>query len=270
MLDFATRSGDWAHDFYRSEQHSKAKITAMDPIYMQRFEGRKFLHHTLEGDWPFSAKRAFHFIHAESLGGVVVDFEGFHSNSYKHLVPGRWLEVRENDIRPFCSDDDDHHDGGEVLGLQAPALKQWQELLAQAAEKFGKRINVAWMQRELMERAGFIKVKEQVFKVGSVLFSLKMHFLVFHTEPYLQVPLGEWSENPKWKSIGRHYWYQFSRALEGYSLPLFTGTLGWSKEDTDAFLARVREELQQQKDNLRLYSYFHVVAGQKPVNNAGR
>lgn len=155
-------------DFLESEQHSKACITAMDPTYMH-FEGRQFVHHDLEGDWPFSSKKAFHFIHAQSLGGLIADWDGFYRNAYKHLVPGRWLEVRENDIRLFCSDDDDD----AVLDRQAPAVKQWQELMEQAAEKFGKRINVAGMQRELMERAGFVEVKEQVFKFSSVQFSLK-------------------------------------------------------------------------------------------------
>jgi hypothetical protein len=44
-----------------------------------------------------------------------------------------------------------------------------------------------------------------------------------------------------------------SLALEGYTLRLFTQTLSWSKEDTDALITRVQEELQQ-KD----CSYIHI------------
>jgi hypothetical protein len=55
-----------------------------------------------------------------------------------------------------------------------------------------------------------------------------------------------------------------SRALEGYTLRLFTKTLGWSKEDTDALISRVQEELKQ--EDLRLYSYFYLFLGQKPAN----
>jgi endonuclease III-like uncharacterized protein len=55
-------------------------------------------------------------------------------------------------------------------------------------------------------------------------------------------------------------------ALEGYTLRLFTKTLGWSKEDTDALINRVQEELQQR--DLRLYSNFHLVIGQKPAQAA--
>ena len=53
-------------------------------------------------------------------------------------------------------------------------------------------------------------------------------------------------------------------ALEGYTLRLFTKTLGWSKEDTDALISRVQEELKQ--EDMRLYSYFHLFIGQKPAN----
>ncbi|EAW07589.1 uncharacterized protein ACLA_023030 [Aspergillus clavatus NRRL 1] len=165
-----------------------------------------------------------------SLGGLLTDWEGFYDNAFKHLVPGGWLEVKEQDIR-LCSDD----------GGVPDAVRQWQELLEEAAEKFGKRINVARKQREWMERAGFAEVKEEAFKV----------------------PLGQWSEGLKWKEIGMTYSYQLLKSLDVYSLRLFTHTLGWSEEDTDALLGRVREQLKQ--EDLRLYSYFHVVVGQKPT-----
>lgn len=67
------------------------------------------------------------------------------------------------------------------------------------------------------------------------------------------------------KTIGEEYKSQVIHALEGYSLRLFTKTLGWSKEDTDALLGRVREELQQ---GLRLYSNFYLINGKKPKTSA--
>jgi hypothetical protein len=145
----------------------------MDPTYMQRTDWTWLVHHDLEGDWPFSAKQAFHLTHAQSLGGLLADWQGFYRNAYKHLVPGGWLEVKEYDIR-LCSDDGDS-------GVP-DAVRQWQELLEEAAEKFGKSINVAGKQREWMERAGFVEVKEQVSKVGSQ--SLVPSPSVRGTEPY--------------------------------------------------------------------------------------
>lgn len=128
----------------------------MDPSDMQCSEGRCFIHHDLEGgDWPFSSKQAFHFIHAQSLAGLIADWEGFYRNAFRHLVSGGWLEIKENDLRLFSDND---------CPLPTETGK-WLDLMETAAEKFGKKINVASLQKELMERAGFVDVKEQVFKV---------------------------------------------------------------------------------------------------------
>lgn len=57
--------------------------------------------------------------------------------------------------------------------------------------------------------------------------------------------------------------YRTKHALEGYTLRLFTKTLGWSKEDTDALVGRVWEELQQK--DLQLYLYFYLLMGRAEV-----
>lgn len=41
----------------------------MDVTYMAP-DLRYFEQHKLNGDWPFTARQAFHLIHAHSLGGV--------------------------------------------------------------------------------------------------------------------------------------------------------------------------------------------------------
>ena len=58
--------------------------------------------------------------------------------------------------------------------------------------------------------------------------------------------------------------YLMQQGLEGYTLRLFTKTLGWSKEDTDALISRVQEELKQ--EDLQLYSSFHLFLAQKPAS----
>lgn len=166
VLDLATRSGAWVLEF--QEIYPQVRVTGMDSSDMQCSEGRCFVHHDLEGNWPFSSRQAFHFIHAQSLAGLIADWEGLHRNAISHLVPGGWLEVKENDLRLFSDSDD-----------PMPAeVKRWQDLMDEAAEKFGKRMNVASLQRELMERAGFVEVKEQVLKVG---FALSMHQRAWET-----------------------------------------------------------------------------------------
>jgi hypothetical protein len=70
----------------------------------------------------------------------------------------------------------------------------------------------------------------------------------------------------KWKRLSEWYAFHNQRRLEGYSLRSFAKGLGWSKEDTNALLAWVREELEQK--DLRIYSCFHLVTGKKSSNAA--
>ena len=58
--------------------------------------------------------------------------------------------------------------------------------------------------------------------------------------------------------------FMIKNALEGYSLRLFTKIIDWSKEDTDALILRIQEELNQK--DLYLYSYFYLLIGRKPSN----
>jgi hypothetical protein len=61
------------------------------------------------------------------------------------------------------------------------------------------------------------------------------------------------------------YRLHMKHGLEGYTLRLFTKTLGWSLEDTKAFISEVKDEIADSKlKDLRLYSNFHLVIGKKP------
>jgi hypothetical protein len=140
----------------------------------------------------------------------------------------------------------------------------------EAAQKFGKRINMGAKQKELMEQTGLVDVQEQVFKVrelGLLSFNLKdvpsskCTVLI----EYHQVLTREWKDNPTTK-IGRYSHRHWICHIEGYSLRLFTKTLGWSKEDTDDLLKRVLQELDQ--EDLQLYSLFYLVIGRKPTSAA--
>ncbi|KAL5362474.1 hypothetical protein BJX96DRAFT_186048 [Aspergillus floccosus] len=232
VLEFATRSGSWTGVVLKHQQPGP-RLTGMDQTHMSR-ETTYFIHHDLEAEWPFTAKQAFHLIHAQSLGGLVSDYDRFYARAYRHLVPGGWLEVWENDLR-FFTEANNEQDEGKLV-----ALRQWEALMEEAAARFGKRVNVAAEQKNLMHRMGFVEVGEQV-------------------------PLGKGSDDPSIKRIGDIYKYQIKCALEGYTLRLFTKTLGWSKEDTDALLGRVREELQQEE--LRLYLNFYLINGKKPIGS---
>ncbi|KAF9889525.1 hypothetical protein FE257_007235 [Aspergillus nanangensis] len=85
--------------------------------------------------------------------------------------------------------------------------------------------------RENLEKAGFVGVREKVYKA---------------------ISHGSLAQRQK---------PERSR-LESYSLALFSRVLGWSPEEIQVFLASVRKELQDPQTHI--YGKFHVVWGRKP------
>ncbi|KAL4769201.1 hypothetical protein BDW60DRAFT_225212 [Aspergillus nidulans var. acristatus] len=241
ILDVAARGGAWLYSLLDSDDgtYAKARVTGLEPAWMVGDAGPSWLlHRDLEGPWPFTAKEAFHLIHGEALGGLLKDWDGFYANVFKHLVPGGWVEIREHDLKFFPRE-------GKEKDMEGKwdATKQWSELMDEAAQKFGKRINMGAEQKELMEKAGLVDVQERVFKV----------------------PTREWKDDPTTKN-GKYAHRHWILNIEGYSLRLFTKTLGWSKEDTDDLMKRVLQELDQ--EDLQLYSMFYLVIGKKPTSAA--
>ncbi|KAE8378075.1 hypothetical protein BDV26DRAFT_262222 [Aspergillus bertholletiae] len=239
ILDIAARGGAWLYSLQDSDDgiYSKARLTGLEPAWMVGDAGPAWLlHRDLEGPWPFTAKEAFHLIHSEALGGLLKDWDGFYTNVFKHLVPGGWVEIREHNLK-FCP-----REGKEKeMEGKWDAIQQWSELMDEAAEKFGKKINMGAKQKELMEQTGLVDIQEQIFKI----------------------PTRVWKDDPTTKN-GRYYHKHWIRNIEGYSLRLFTKTLGWSKEDTDNLLKRVLQELDQ--EDLQLYSLFYLIIGKKPTS----
>lgn len=58
-----------------------------------------------------------------------------------------------------------------------------------------------------------------------------------------RVPIGPWARNATLKEVGRWNMMQVLNGLEGLSMRLYTGVLGWKEEDVRVFLGKVRRDL---------------------------
>ncbi|KAL4860496.1 hypothetical protein BDV12DRAFT_104601 [Aspergillus spectabilis] len=240
VLDCAARGMTWMS--HVEEAYPGVRISAIDPNCAWMYPTNINVHHHIDGDWPYTARQAFHYTRAHALGGMVASYEGFYRNAFRHLLPGGWFEVRDNELR-FLTDSPSPEKEEKLV-----SLRRWESLMAEAAERFGKPINMASKHKALMEEAGFTQVTEQVFKI----------------------PYGEWMEERKpWHLVGGSYAFHMELGLEGYTLRLFTQTLGWSVDDTKKFITQVQAELAEaERENFQLYSNFHLVFGQKPQNSS--
>lgn len=107
-----------------------------------------------ETDWVYGSK--FDFIHGRELEGCVSDEDKLFAQAFKHLKSGGYFEF-DGAYTHWLSDDDTAQKAENCQFLAAK--------IHEAANKFGKSFDNVPLWKAKMEKAGFVDVKEFVYKV---------------------------------------------------------------------------------------------------------
>lgn len=145
----------------------------------------------------------------------------FDHQPHSHLEPGGYFEIHDMGMPIRC---DDH-----TLSPDSN-LSRWCDLIHEAAEKAGRPVWPTDKYATYLQEAGFEDVVEREFKW----------------------PMNSWPRDPAYKELGTWVLTNFHEILEGLTLAHFTRALGWSREDTLAFCAKVRADMK----NTRIHSYW--------------
>nr|POF12820.1 secondary metabolism regulator lae1 [Quercus suber] len=231
ILDLGTGTGIWAMDM--ADKYPNAQVIGTDLSPEQphwtppncRFEVDDF-----NLDWTFGESR-FDFIHHRYLMGSIADQAKFYKEAYNALKPGGWLEIVEMHVLLFTDDDSIPKDS---------ALAQWGRCLQEAFAKIGKDVPEVEWYAETFKKQGLQNVQWTTLKR----------------------PTNDWPKDPRMKEIGQYCCLNFLEGLEGFTIAPFTRILGWSMEEVNVLLARVRAEVM--KRNIHAYHKGVVCYGQKP------
>ncbi|EOD44847.1 putative tam domain methyltransferase protein [Neofusicoccum parvum UCRNP2] len=230
-LDIGTGTGIWAVDFADDYPECEVVGTDLSPIQPSWVPPNcRFLVDDVEAEWAES--KPYDFIHIRTLSGSITDWPRLFQQAYNNLSPGGWIEMQEFEVRYGCDDDS--------YPAKAPNVHNYMKLLRESSEKFGKRMDIARDQQQWIKDAGFINVKEDLYKA----------------------PLSPWAKGRRLKEIGKYNLIHVLDAIEAYSIALFTRVLNYSAEEVQVMLAKMREEYKNPE--LHIYWIYHVTYGQKP------
>jgi hypothetical protein len=160
------------------------------------------------------------------LSGAIKDWPGLLAKCYEYLNPGGWIEVAEFEVLV--------HSYNNTME-NAPCIQKWQKGLDEAANKFGRRMDVAINLRQWIRDANFVNVVEQK----------------------ITVPTGTWPKDKHMKTLGAYQLLNMLDAASSYGQAHFTRVLGWSAAEYEVLSAKVRAELKDPK--LQLYSDLYVI-----------
>lgn len=105
---------------------------------------------------PWSYSQPFDYIHGRELEGFIRSHHRLFQQALENLKPGGWMEIAS--IEANCFSDDDTH-------LRATSMKTAVRHMHESAKRFGKNFDTVKTRRSQMENAGFINVREDVYKV---------------------------------------------------------------------------------------------------------
>lgn len=209
ILDLGTGTGIWPVSV--ADDLPSAIVMGVDSAPIQRVwvpPNCEFQILDVETSWGFSPDY-FDFIHVRDLDFVIHDWDMLLKQAFRHLKPGGFVEVACTDLIP-ASDDGSLPESSMFRSMCEKLTEALIFLgLANAALDFQKRV----------QRAGFVHVKQEVFKI----------------------PCCPWPDDQKLNKIG---------ILEGENLSLlasafgrlFTKAFDWTQEQTEVNMVGFRKD----------------------------
>ncbi|KAL2831964.1 S-adenosyl-L-methionine-dependent methyltransferase [Aspergillus pseudoustus] len=180
-------------------------------------------------EWIYG-KDTFDFVHIRGLYGSVADWDALYRQAYTHIKPGGYIEQVEQSVVPKS---DDHTTDGTIF-------EEWGKVSLQAGDAFGKSLRIVDESKGKMIKAGFVDVVERRFRV----------------------PIGGWASDPRLKQLGLYNRLQWVEGIEGWTMYLLTTVLGWTRQEVEIYLLRMRKGLQD--PSIHAYQEYTVVYGRKP------
>ncbi|KAH7176370.1 S-adenosyl-L-methionine-dependent methyltransferase [Dactylonectria macrodidyma] len=230
VLDLGTGTGIWAMAFADDYPSAEVFGTDLSPIQPQWTPPNCFFEvDDYEEDWVY--RTPFDFIHIRELEGCIGDSERLFGQAFRHLTPGGYIELQAVNGEFLCDD-------GTIE--KATNAVSWMEYLCKGAAQFGKPVDCTAKWRDMLIAAGFVDVHQEIRKL----------------------PIGMWPKDPKLKEIGKYQSVQELQVIDSYTPGIFGHGLGWSMEEVQVIMAKVKKDLKDPSIHLYLPVYF--IYGRKP------
>ncbi|KAK6541922.1 hypothetical protein TWF694_007697 [Orbilia ellipsospora] len=234
ILDIGTGTGIWAievADLFPSASVVGTDLAPIQPTWVP--PNLEFQIDDCEGEWTWG-KDAFDFIHIRYLRAAISDWPRLFEQAYNSLKPGGYFEFQDPDLL-FLTDD------GSLP--EDAALTQYINYFHKACEKRGKHtLGQPQTVADELRKIGYDDVKVVCQKC----------------------PQNPWPKNQHMKTLGRYSLLNLLDGLEGFAMKLFTGALGWKKDEVDVFVMRLKQEALNK--NYHMYFNYYFVSGRKPLS----
>ncbi|KAI3558369.1 TAM domain methyltransferase [Colletotrichum abscissum] len=229
ILDIGTGTGIWAieiADLFPNAEIFGNDLSPIQPAWVP--PNVRFEIDDVESAWVVDEK--YDFIFTRYMAASIADWPKLVHRVYENLAPNGWAEFQDMSVLYACDD-------GTLT--EKHAIMKWDRLFIEACKMLGREDSPGPKLEGWVREAPFKNVVHQHFKI----------------------PLGPWTKDAHNKDLGMCNLAQTLEGLDAFTLKLFIGVLGWTREEVMVLLAQVRQELKS--GAFHAYLNYHVVYGQK-------
>ncbi|RMD43009.1 hypothetical protein DV735_g2156, partial [Chaetothyriales sp. CBS 134920] len=225
VLDVGTGHGLWPENV--ADAYSDCHIIALDTLPKTTVHPNiTFQIMDISQEWIFDNEDLrFDLIHLRTLFGTLSSsiWPGLYEQSFRFLHPGGWIEHIEYGAMPYCEDGSEKRDSLIIR-------------LAEMSHEMGDAMDLDFRVSEhivdRMRAAGFINIREVKYKL----------------------PLGQWSQTPRDKEIGRLFEQFYKTGLHGWLIAPLTRALKFSEAKVDELCKTAFDEI----DSGQHHYYFDL------------
>ncbi|KAM0550592.1 hypothetical protein ACHAPJ_008850 [Fusarium lateritium] len=233
IIDVGTGTGSWAIDM--GDEYPSAEVIGIDlsPIQPPWVPPNvRFLVDDAEATWLYS-DNSLDLVHLRNMSTAIKDWPALLEQIYRALKPGGWIELPEFRWVYGCDD-------GTLRPDFTPP--QMVDNIKAGLAKFGIEMHAAEKNEDRLRDAGFVNIRHEIKKV----------------------PVGPWPKDKNLKMIGLYNRSVIYDGLQAITMGPYTRGLGWTPEEVEIFLVRVRKDLMD--PSVHSYVHFHSLCAQKPYN----
>ncbi|KAF6831274.1 methyltransferase [Colletotrichum plurivorum] len=212
ILDIGTGTGIWAMemgDMFPNAEVFGIDLSAIQPSWVP--PNVRFEIDDIESPW---IDRKYDYIFCRYMLGAVKDWPKLVQNIYDHLNPGGWVEFLDVN-GDFYSTDGTY--------TEKHSTHKWITTLLDTMDSLGRTCRLGTKFEEWTKDAGFQNVKHQKYLI----------------------PIGPWAKDPYYQELGLMNLAQILEGLDGFTMRIFCGVLGWTKTEAEVLLVEVRNELKK-------------------------
>ncbi|RGP79041.1 tam domain methyltransferase [Fusarium longipes] len=233
IIDIGTGTGSWAidiGDLYPSASVIGIDLSPIQPPWVP--PNVKFLVDDAEAPM-LESPNSVDLFHLRNMSTAIKDWPALLEQIYTALKPGGWIEMPEFRWVYGCDDD--------TMDPEVYTPPQMVDNIRAGLAKFGVEMHAASKNPDRLRDAGFVNIRHEIKKV----------------------PVGPWPKDQTLKTIGLYTRSIIYDGLQAITMGPFTRGLGWTPEEVEVFLVKVRKDLMT--PSVHSYVHFHSLCAQKPL-----